>query len=129
MVNHTDRDLQLRAVKDWLDTVNWAGAHTETPPENKVDEPTFRARIRFCERLVRALGDLIRAQADDEDALLYGMIVFGQMVGIRSATNSATVNEAMDLCINAGNYMITAMMATRQMQEEKKSGIITGAIH
>ena len=123
-----DRNLQLRVVNEWMEALNWAAKQPDEPGEASAD--TLKARLIFCEILQAALADLIRDSAADEDAILYGLIAFGQMLGLRAALTEQSFDSAMETCINAGNHMVAAMIATKQQRDEReKTTIISGAVH
>lgn len=127
----TDRDLQLQAIDQWMAAIHWNAAKPDSGDE--VTPETLRARMTFCEVLRIALRDLIEAQAGDEDALLYGLISMGQMIGVRSALDNSTNEDAVQICIRAGNFMIAACMETKRMLEQqemdRQDAVLRGAIH
>lgn len=134
MVN-TGGDLQLQTLQAWMDAIRWAIAHPDqVPVKEEVSEATFKARMTFCETLRTALTDLIEAQGGDEDALLYLLVSAGQMIGIRAALDNNSDEDAVRICIRAGNHMIAACMATRAMQtkqevERREKAAETGTVH
>ena len=96
MENFSDaKAIQVKAVEFWINIVRVA-AKAPAEPDDEIDEVTVKARHRFCETIATTLKDLIRDQQGDQNGLIYGLVVLGQIYGIYVGTLGATKEAGFD---------------------------------